>query len=102
MIWQHSCWCSSPEFDPNGGPGAKIQPLGSVKTDPRIEHRRTSNSTSPSALASVCATCQNKLHACLQPLLLGCANMYASRSGPPFGSTMIAYTWETLNPSGMT
>ena len=60
----------------------------------------TSNDTNSSALASTFVTCQNMLQACLQPALVAFVNAYVSKSGPPFGNTIIAYTWATLKVSG--
>jgi hypothetical protein len=60
----------------------------------------TSKDTSFSAIARARVICQKRLQACLQPVLAGWLNEYASKSGPPLGNMMIAYTCDTDNMSG--
>ncbi len=60
---------------------------------------RTSKLTRSSASARVRVTCQKILHAWRQPVFAGVLKLYASRSGPPFGNTIIAYNCETVNES---
>jgi hypothetical protein len=53
--------------------------------------RLTSKDTNCSARLRVLVTCQKMLAACFQPVLVGLEKLYASRSGPPFGKTIIQY-----------
>ena len=60
---------------------------------------RTSKLTKSSASASERVTCQKTLQACRQPVFVGVLKEYASKSEPPLGSTMIAYSCDTVNVS---
>ena len=67
--------------------------------DVRWMYARTSKLTRSSASASERVTCQKTLQACRQPVFVGVLKEYASKSGPPLGSTMIAYSCDTVNVS---
>jgi hypothetical protein len=65
----------------------------------RVDLTHTSKETSCSACPRALATCQKMLQACFHLDFPALGNVYASRSDPPLGNTMIAYTWETLKES---
>lgn len=78
---------SSLVFGPNEGHGA----LKGLKISECFEkYQLTSKETRLSACAKDLATCQKRLQACRQPDLLIFWNVYASKSGPPLGRTIIA------------
>ena len=81
----------------------KVTMLGRVKLAAQRplppKQTRTSNETMSSASAMLYTTCQKMLQACTHPFFEGEENVYASRSGPPFGRTIMAYTCDTENVS---